>query len=154
DLDELTFRWYDHLLKGVDNGIKREKPVKIFVMGKNIWREEEDWPLPRARRTLAYLHSAGKANNLRGDGSLSTFIPQHETADNYVYDPAVPVPTHGGCLCCGREFPSGGFDQRLVEARDDVLVYSTPAFPEDFEVTGPIRLELYASSSAVDTDFT
>ena len=155
DYDEwLMFRWYDHLLKGVDNGIDREKPVKIFVMGRNIWREEEDWPLARARSTPYYLHSAGRANCLRGDGALSSFAPHQEPVDNYVYDPADPVPSRGGGLCCGGAFPSGVFDQRVAEARDDVLVYSTPPFQEDVEVTGPVGLVLYASASTVDTDFT
>lgn len=154
DLDELAFRWYDYLLKGLDTGIEHEKPVKIFVMGKNLWREEDDWPLPRAHATNFYLHSAGNANSLRGDGTLGVSAADHESSDSYLYDPANPVPTHGGGLCCGKEFSSGGFDQRSVEARDDVLVYSTPPFQNDFEVTGPIVLELYADSSAVDTDFT
>jgi len=154
NLDELTFRWYDHLLKNVENGTELEKPVKIFVMGKNIWREEEDWPLARARVTPFLLHSAGRANGLRGDGTLSTSSSQHEPADNYVHDPGDPVPTHGGGLCCGRDFPAGGLDQSAVETRNDVLVYSTSPFQEDTEITGPVSLELYASSSALDTDFT
>jgi putative CocE/NonD family hydrolase len=155
DTDSVTLRWYDYLLKGDANGIDREKPVKIFVMGKNVWREEDDWPLSRARNTRFFLHSGGKANSLSGDGKLGTVSPQSETADQFVYDPSDPVPTRGGALCCGdRQFPAGAFDQRPIEARNDVLVYSTPSFREDFEVTGPISLELYASSSAVDTDFT
>ncbi len=155
DTDALMLRWYDSLLKGVANGIEREKPVKIFVMGKNVWREEDDWPLARARSTRYFLHSSGKANTLSGDGSLSSLTPQNEAPDQFVYDPADPVPTRGGQLCCDNErLASGAFDQRPIEARQDVLVYAIPAFREDFEVTGPITLELYASSSAVDTDFT
>ena len=153
--DDLTLRWYDYLLKGVKNGLESEKPVKLFVMGKNVWREEDDWPLARARNTRFYLHSQGKANSLSGDGTLSTSQPASEHADQYVYDPADPVPTRGGPLCCDAEhLAAGAVDQRPVEARSDVLVYSTPPFKEDFEVTGPVSVELYASSSAVDTDFT
>ncbi len=155
DIETLQLRWFDHVVKGIDNGIEKEKPVKIFVMGRNEWREEDDWPLARARSTHYYLHSEGSANTLSGDGGLSTSAPASEPADKYAYDPADPVPTRGGGLCCDNSHePSGAFDQRSVEARRDVLVYSTPAFDEDLEVTGPITLELYAGSSAVDTDFT
>jgi len=153
DADEL--RWYDNLLRGVDNGSKQEKPVKIFVMGKNAWRDEDDWPLARARSTSYFLHSAGSANTRTGNGALSTSTPNEERADRYTYDPANPTPTRGGGLCCDNDhLPSGAFDQRTNEERQDVLVYTTPEFASDFEVTGPIAAELYVSSSAVDTDFT
>jgi len=155
DLDDVILRWYDHLLKGVENGIEKEKPVKIFVMGRNTWREEDDWPLARARTMRFYLHSGGRANSLGGDGTLSAAVPESEAADQFVDDPEDPVPTRGGPLCCdSAHLAPGPRDQRPVEAREDVLVYSTPEFKEDFEVTGPVSLELYASSSAVDTDFT
>jgi putative CocE/NonD family hydrolase len=155
DDGDLTLRWYDYLLKGVKNGLESDKPVKLFVLGKNIWREEDDWPLARARNTRFYLHSQGKANTLSGDGTLSTSEPANEHADQYVYDPAEPVPTRGGPLCCdATHLAPGAIDQRPVEARSDVLVFSTPPFKEDFEVTGPVSVDLYASSSAVDTDFT
>jgi hypothetical protein len=155
DPDIEMLRWYDHLLKGASNGIEREKPVKIFVMGKNIWRDEDDWPLARARSTRYYLHSGGNAATSSGDGTLSTAAPETERADSYTYDPANPVPTRGGGLCCDNDhLPSGAFDQRAVEERRDVLVFTTPAFTADFEVTGPIAVELYAASSAIDTDFT
>jgi putative CocE/NonD family hydrolase len=138
-------------LKGIDDGISREKPVKIFVMGRNAWRDEDEWPLARAQYTRYYLHSGGKANTLAGDGGLSTAVPGAEPADRYVYDPADPVPTHGGAVI---GVPPGAMDQRAVEARPDVLVYTTPAFSQDTEVTGPVSLEIYISSSAVDTDLT
>jgi hypothetical protein len=155
DADEVMLRWYDHLLKGEANGSEREKPVSIFVMGENAWREEDDWPLARAKSTRYYLHSEGNANSLLGDGTLSPEPPQAEARDHYVYSPSEPVPTRGGGLCCDNErLASGAFDQRPVESRGDVLVYTTPEFKADFEVTGPVTLELYASSSSVDTDFT
>jgi putative CocE/NonD family hydrolase len=155
DGDELTLRWYDWLLKGEANGVEKEKPVKIFVMGKNEWREEDDWPPARARNTKYYLHSAGAANGLGGNGSLSTLAPADEKPDQYVYDPNDASPTIGGPLCCGA-LPTGigPEDQRPAEARGDVLVYTTPAFAKDTEVTGPVSLDLYVSSSALDTDFT
>jgi len=154
DEGEIMLRWYDWLLKGESNGVDREKPVKIFVMGKNEWREEEDWPLTRAKSTRYYLHSGGSANGLGGNGSLNTSTPAEEKADQYVYDPADAVPTIGGPLCCGA-LPTGigPEDQRPAETRSDVLVYTTPAFVKDTEVTGPVSLDLFVSSSAVDTDF-
>jgi uncharacterized protein len=155
DLDELTLRWYDWLFKGEANGVEKEKPVRIFVMGKNEWRDEDDWPLARAKNTRYFLHSGGAANGLAGNGSLSTLAPADEKPDQFVYDPNDAAPTIGGPLCCGA-LPTGigPQDQRPAEARNDVLVYTTPAFAKDTEVTGPVSLELYASSSAVDTDFT
>ncbi len=155
DENDVMLRWYDYLLKGLANGVEQEKPVKIFVMGKNVWREEDDWPPARARSTPFYLRSGGKANTLTGDGTLNGTVPQAEPADHYLYDPADPVPTRGGGLCCDNEhLASGAFDQRPNEARNDVLVFSTPAFKQDFEVSGPVNVELYVSSTAVDTDFT
>jgi putative CocE/NonD family hydrolase len=154
DEDGATLDWYDYLFKGVKNQFAG-KPVKLFVMGANQWRDEDDWPLARARNTKYFLHSDGKANSLRGSGTLSTTAPAAETADQYVFDPANPVPTIGGPLCCdGSHLKPGPRDQRPVEARDDVLVYSTPPLAADMEVTGPVTLELYVKSSAVDTDFT
>jgi putative CocE/NonD family hydrolase len=156
DQDEMTLRWYDSIFKGVANGVEHEKPVKIFVMGKNEWRDEDDWPLARAKSTRYYLHSAGGGGNgLGGNGLLSTAAPGEEKADQYVYDPNDAAPTIGGPLCCGA-LPTGigPQDQRPAETRADVLVFTTPAFEKDFEVTGPVTLDLYVSSSAVDTDFT
>jgi uncharacterized protein len=142
-------------LKGAANGVEKEKPVSIFVMGKNDWREEDDWPLARAKATRYYLHSTKAANGLEGGGMLSTAAPGEEKPDQYVYDPSDAVPTIGGPLCCG-PLPTGvgPQDQRPAEARNDVLVFSTPAFTQNTEVTGPISLDLYVSSSAVDTDLT
>lgn len=155
NLDDIELHWYDHILKGIDNGVENEKPVKIFVLGEDKWREEDGWPLARAKDTDYYLHSEGKANLLTGDGSLSTEAPQSEPNDHYVYDPENPTPTLGGPLCCdAAHLMPGPVDQRPDEARPDVLVYTTPAFKQDFEVTGHVKLVLYASSSAVDTDFT
>ena len=155
DINELMLRWYDWVLKGEANGVEKEKPVKIFVMGRNDWREEDDWPLARAKATRYYLHSAGAANGLSGNGTLSATAPLEEKPDQHLYDPADAVPTIGGPLCC-EPLPSGigPQDQRPAEARADVLVYTTPAFVKDTEVSGPVSLDLYVSSSAVDTDFT
>ncbi|MFM8394485.1 MAG: CocE/NonD family hydrolase, partial [Acidobacteriota bacterium] len=150
----LGLRWYDYLLKGIDNGMATEKPVRVFVMGRNSWREEAQWPLPQAEPTRYYLHSQGRANTLDGDGVLSQAAPRTEPADRYVYDPADPTPTHGGPILGDTgNYPPGPLDQRKVEARPDVLVYTTPPFTTETEVTGPVTLDLYVSSSAPDTDF-
>lgn len=153
DLVSLQVRWFDHFLKGIDTGMLKEAPIKLFVMGANVWRDEQEWPLARAVNTPYYLHSNGHANTLNGDGMLSTNKPQGETADTYAYDPAHPVLTRGGALLMSPEFPSGVRDQREAESREDVLVYSTPVLEQDVEVTGPIVVHLWASSSALDTDF-
>jgi putative CocE/NonD family hydrolase len=153
DFVSLQVRWFDHFLKGKDTGILNEAPIKLFVMGANVWRDEQEWPLARAVETRYYLHSAGHANSLNGDGTLNTSIPDSETADHYAYDPAHPVTTRGGALLMSPEFPSGVYDQRPTENREDVLVYSTPALEQDVEVTGPISVHLWAVSSAPDTDF-
>lgn len=155
DEDEITLHWYEYLFKDAHNEFASGKRARIFVMGTNQWRDEDDWPLARARTTKYFLHSAGKANSLSGTGALSTTAPAREPSDQYVYDPATPVPTIGGPLCCdSKHLSPGPHDQRPVEARDDVLVYSTPPMSQDTEVTGPVTVELYAKSSAVDTDFT
>ena len=155
DENSITLDWYDYLFLGKQNDFATNKPVKLFVMGDNKWRNEETWPLERAKSTHYFLHSAGKSNTATGDGTLSTTAAHSEPADNFTYDPANPVPTVGGPLCCdSQHLPAGPRDQKEVEARPDVLVYSTPPLEQDTEVTGPILLDLFAKSSAVDTDFT
>jgi putative CocE/NonD family hydrolase len=132
-----------------------EPPIQIFVMGINQWRSEHEWPLARTRYTPFYLHSGGGANTLDGDGSLSQEKPSAEPIDNFAYDPHNPVPTRGGALCCWEAaLPAGAYDQRPIEERPDVLVYSSPPLEHDLEVTGPIRVHLWAATTAADTDFT
>jgi len=148
-------RYYDYVLKGEDNGFLADKPVKIFVMGEDVWRDEDECPLSRAVDTKYHLRSGGNANTLARDGRLSTETPNEESPDVYVYNPLLPVPTSGGGLCCDPGFmAAGAFDQRTVETRHDVLVYSTPPLDRDTEVTGPVTVTLFASTSAADTDFT
>ena len=155
DLMGDVLRFYDHVLLGEDNGFADDRPVRLFVMGENAWRREDEWPLSRAVETAYYLHSEGRANSLNGDGALSVETPGDQPSDSYVYNPVNPVPTVGGGLCCDPAFmANGAYDQRWVEGREDVLVYSTPPLAEDVEVTGPVSVTLFASSSAVDTDFT
>jgi len=146
--------WFDRWLKGQDADTPAH-PVRLFVMGANQWRDEDEWPLARARQVKFYLTSFGHANTLQGDGGLAS---QHDTgvaADTFVYDPRNPVPTAGGAVCCDpKVFPWGPMDQRMVEQRRDVLVYSTGALSKDTEVTGQVQVVLYVSSTAPDTDFT
>jgi len=154
DENNVTMDWYDYLFQGKQNEFSGS-PVKIFVMGKNIWRDEDSWPLARAQSTRYYLHSVGRAGTASGNGALSTTAPQAEPADSYVYDPANPVPTVGGPLCCdSQHLPAGPRNQKDVEARPDVLVFTTPPLEEDTEVTGQVTLDLFAKTSAADTDFT
>jgi putative CocE/NonD family hydrolase len=149
-----ALKWFDYSLKGMNNEYSSGAPVRLFIMGDNVWRDEQEFPLARTRYTKYYLHSTRGANSLNGDGVLSTTSPAAERADEFDYDPQNPVPTIGGRLCCGQAMPPGPADQRPNESRADVLVFSTPALAEDTEVTGYISLELYAATSAVDTDFT
>jgi putative CocE/NonD family hydrolase len=149
-----TLKWFDYSLKGIKNEFASGAPVRLFIMGDNVWRDEQEFPLARTRYTKYYLHSSKGANGIAGDGSLSVTAPEGEKQDQFTYDPQNPVPTLGGRLCCGGAIPPGPADQRANEARPDVLVFSTPALTADTEVTGYISVELYASTSAVDTDFT
>ena len=172
DYNGYRLRWYDRWLKGIDNGVEQEKPVRIFVMGKGdsrkdpndrlrhlgIWRNEADWPLPDTQYVPYHLHA---------DGALSPDPPQASAPSRYSFDPRDPVPTIGGGLSAGGDvLPAGAYDQQCGErffgaqgtlplaARSDVLVFQTPPLKKDLEVTGPLTVKLWASSSAVDTDFT
>jgi len=150
DMNSYWLRWFDYWLKGIDNGLMKEPPVRIFVMGENAWTNENEWPIARTRLTKYYLHSNGHANTLSGDGTLSTAEPANEPPDSYTYNPAQPVPfiTDPSFAQIG-----GPDDYRPVEQRADVLVYTSERLAEDVEVCGPIRVQLSAASSAHDTDF-
>lgn len=151
NIPDLHVRWYDARLKGIDTGVDEEPPLKIFVMGDNVWRYENDWPLGRTKFTEFYLHGGGHANTMSGDGSLSRQPPAgDEPVDKFTYDPEDPVPTHGGQTVWEQ---CGPWDRRPIEHRNDVLVYTSEPLESDLEVTGPLIVTLYASSSAPDTDF-
>lgn len=147
-----AFDWYEYWLKGRDTKIRDWPHYYLFIMGENRWRGENEWPLKRTQFTAYHLHSSGHANSLSGDGTLSTSSPTTEPADEYSYDGDDPVPTTGGNNIVGAT--AGPEDQTKVETRADVLVYSTEPLKEDVEVTGPIKLVLWAATSAPDTDFT
>jgi len=132
--------------------------VHLFTMGENQWRDEAAWPIPEAKEMRFLLQASGAANSAAGEGQLMRGEGAKASgteSDSFVYDPANPVPTVGGPLCCDAyHLPAGPRDQKAVEERKDVLVYSSMPLEGDVEVTGPVTLDLYASSSAVDTDFT
>ena len=157
----LTNRWFDHYLKGVDNGIDREPDVQLFVMvppdsgtdAGGFYLAADEYPLPQAQPIRFHLGSGGRANTRHGDGTLSREAPAGPP-DRFVYDPADPVPTMGGNLCCGDFLLRGAVDQSDIELRDDVLVYTSEPLAEDLVVIGPVTVRLWASSTARDTDFT
>ncbi len=151
----MQLEWFDQWLKSKDTPLMSRPPVRVFVMGVNRWRDEHEWPLARARTTSLYFAGKGKANTLNGDGALTARPLRKATPDRYEFDPRNPVPTSGGAVCCNPKiFPWGPMDQRAVERRPDVLVFTTPPLTADLEVTGLVSVVLYASTSAPDTDFT
>jgi putative CocE/NonD family hydrolase len=154
DLTTIHLQWFDNWLKGVKNSINDEPSVKIFVMGDNVWRGENEWPLARTKYTPLYIHSSGKANSLFGDGKLSFEPPDDEPEDHFVFDPNHPVNTLGGNHILPLYYPRGPADQTIIEQRFDVLVYTSDILDQDIEVTGPVSVKLFAASSAQDTDFT
>ncbi len=155
-IDDLQLRWFDHWLKGIDNGVDSDPNVRVFVMGANKWRSARHWPIPGTRYEKLYLRSQGNANTVTGTGELAKTRRQAGSGaatDRYRYDPKNPVPSFGGRFQAAGP-PPGPQDQRAIEQRRDVLVYDTPALKTDVEVTGPIKVTLYAASSARDTDWT
>lgn len=154
-LEDLHMRWFDKWLKDRDTGIDSEPPVRVFTMGVNRWDTYASWPPPEAQFTKYYLHSNGRAATMYGDGALTTEAPGDERPDHIVYDPLNPAPTVGGALFpYPLEVPPGPFDQTKVEQRADVLCYTTPPLDRDVQVTGPIEVTLWVTSTAPDTDFT
>ncbi|MBK6797531.1 MAG: CocE/NonD family hydrolase [Acidobacteria bacterium] len=154
--DELTWGWFDRFLKGENNGILEKMPkVRYYTMGMNKWQTSETWPPTGATPMTFYLSSGGKANTLNGDGVLIAVPPAADSPDKFDYDPMNPVTSYGGNVCCtGNAVAGGAFDQRKMEARPDILVYSTEPLKQGIEVSGPIEVTLYVSSDAKDTDFT
>ena len=156
DYDALTFAWFDRYLKDQPSPLLDKTPkVQYYTMGLNKWQASDTWPPKEAKPVTFYLAGAGRANSLNGDGALVPAPQPKDAADNFVYDPMNPVPTHGGGFCCmGADFKPGALDQRSEEMRDDILVYSTGPLKDGIEVSGPIDVTLYVSSDAKDTDFT
>ncbi|WP_458690089.1 CocE/NonD family hydrolase [Nocardia tengchongensis] len=155
-INELMRAWFDHFLKGKDNKVSGQPVVDYFLMGANRWKSASAWPLPDTRWTTYYLSGKGGTTALGRAGALSTEAPKDpQEPDRYLYDPLNPVPSAGGHSCCGASSgPQGPVDQFVVEQRSDVLTYTTPPMSSDTEITGPVRMTLWAASSAPDTDFT
>ena len=146
----LQLRWFDHYLKGVDNGVDREPPVDIFIAGDNKWRKEKEFPLARTKWTDFYIHSAGKANGGAGDGTLDTLPPKAEPADTFTYDPGKPTPY----LIDARELElSLNEDYQKVDARNDLLAFTSAPFTKEMEITGPMSATIFAATDARDTDW-
>jgi putative CocE/NonD family hydrolase len=154
DPQSVELRWYDRWLKGLDNGLDQEPPVKLFTMGVNRWRGENEYPLARTQYRKLYFHSDGRPNSYRGDGRLSWEPPSGDPPPaRYRHDPEHPVPSIGGSNCCGAPTPAGPVDQRPVETRNDVLVYTSDYLETPLDVTGPVKVVLYAASDAPDVHF-
>jgi putative CocE/NonD family hydrolase len=156
DVDALTYGWFDHFLKGENNHILETMPkVRYYVLGENRWETSSTWPPEGAQPMRFYLSSTDAANSLYGDGSLSVVPPTRDHGDRFTYDPMNPVPSHGGNVCCeGSADEPGAVDQRQMETRRDILVYTSAPFQQGIEISGPIQVTLYVSSDAKDTDFT
>jgi hypothetical protein len=156
DYDALTYGWFDVFLKGEKSALLDTLPrVRYYTMGLNRWQTADTWPPAGASAMTFYLSSRGKANTLNGDGVLAGRPPATEAVDRFTYDPMDPVPSHGGNVCCtGNAVQAGSFDQRKMEERPDILVYTSEPLRQGLEVSGPIEVTLYVSSDARDTDFT
>ncbi len=157
DWHGMQLAWFDRWLRNEDNGVDTDPNTYIFIMGANEWRAEESWPPPDAQPMTLFLRGDGKANTLNGDGQLSPEPPgESESPDTFIYDPANPAPTHGGAHLAGIPgvFESGIQDQRIIETREDVLVYTSQPLERDTEVTGHVQLELWAVTTASDADWT
>jgi uncharacterized protein len=154
--DELTWGWFDMLLKGQPNDFKKNTPrVKYFTMGSNQWQTSETWPPANAVMTDFFLSSEGKANTRNGDGKLVAKVPSADKPDSFTYEPMNPVKSNGGNVCCtGNAIQGGAFDQSEMELRDDILVYTSEPLKAGFEVSGFIESTLYLSSDVKDTDVT
>lgn len=154
--DEQIYAWFDLWLKGAQNTFQQDTPrVQYYTMGRNQWQAADTWPPADVQMTTFYLSSDGAANSLYGDGKLVQDPPETDRPDHFIYDPMNPVPSYGGNVCCtGNAVEGGAFDQREMETRQDILVYSTEALEEGVELTGFINTTLYVSSDAKDTDFT
>ncbi len=156
DYNEIVYSFFDRFLKGDAAPRLASMPrVTYYTMGLNKWQSADTWPPAGAQPLTFYLSSGGRANSVAGDGALASAAPDADRPDAFAYDPMNPVLSYGGNVCCtGTAVQAGSFDQRRMEAREDVLVYTTDPFTDGTEVSGPITPTLYVSSDAKDTDFT
>ena len=154
--DDLTWGWFDMLLKGEQNDFKSTQPrVRYYTMGSNKWQQATSFPLPNTEIKNFFLASAGKANTRNGDGALSLTVPSKDAPDTFTYDPMNPVNSYGGNVCCtGNAVQGGSFDQSQMELRNDILVYTSEQLKEGVEISGFIESTLFVSSTGLDTDVT
>lgn len=148
-------RWFDYWLRDQGRGLAELPPYLYYVIGEHRWRNASSWPPEGVRMEHWYLDSGGHSNSRMGDGVLSRELPRSSPFDEFRYDPMDPVPSRGGPMCCtgNPAIEAGPMDQAEVEARNDVLVYTSPALEEQLRIAGPLRAKLKISSSAKDTDF-
>ncbi len=153
-LQELSLKWFDQTLKEDEAAVPGWPPARLFVMGANEWKDYDGWPPSNIRRVKFYLNSGNGANSLHGDGTLSEEPPERESHDSYIFDPMNPAPTFGGANFHFFLHLAGVRDQREIEERRDVLVYTSPPLTEDIEIVGSVQTVLYAETEGRDTDFT
>jgi hypothetical protein len=156
DYNDIVYGFFDRFLKS-EKTTRLDTLAKVtyYLMGANKWQTSDTWPPTGAQPMTFYLGSGGRANSVAGDGALATAAPDLDRPDAFTYDPMNPVLSYGGNVCCtGNAVQGGAWDQRRMEAREDILVYTSEAFREGTEVSGPITPTLYVSSDAKDTDFT
>jgi len=156
DYQDIMWGFFDKFLKGeASTRIDKQPKVAYFTMGLNKWQSSDTWPPAGAQTVTYYLSSGGRGNTLKGDGALVAGPPAADQPDSFTYDPKNPVTSYGGNVCCtGNAITAGAFDQRKMEQREDILVYTSEPFKEGVELSGPIVPTLYVSSDARDTDFT
>ena len=155
--DEQISLWFDHFLKGEKNNFENKIPrVQYYTMGINKWQQSETWPPKDVTYQTYFLGSKGNAQTMYGNGTLSlSKNSKPQGKDSFVYDPMNPVKSYGGGVCCtGNAVQGGSFDQRIMETRADILVYTSQPLEEGIEVSGFIEADLYVSSDVKDTDFT
>lgn len=153
-VDELQTSFFSYWLQGIDDGINLAMPARLFAMQANEWQGFDRWPPAELQRRTFFLHSQGRANGRGGDGRLSEDVPGEEPPDVFLYDPCDPCPTHGGAVVMHGVVPQGPIDQRRLEDRADVLVYTSEQLRRPIAAIGASEVELWASTSALDTDFT
>ena len=155
--DEQIYSWFDlHLKREANDFIEKTPRVQYYTMGKNIWQASDSWPPKSAILKTFYLNSEGNANTRFGDGKLTPYPDQRgKRSDSFDYDPMNPVTSYGGGVCCtGNAVQGGAFDQREMEEREDILVYTSDPLEEGIELSGFIESVLYLSSDVKDTDLT
>ena len=153
---ETYLAWFDRWLRGNEHALDGVPRIQYYTIGRNAWRSSDSWPLANMRETSFYLSSAGTANSAKGTGRLVMAAPKAERPDTFTYDPANPVPSRGGSICCtgNPKDQPGSFDNRDIEQRPDVLVYTSDVPATGLELTGSLSAELFLSSDALDTDLT